>query len=176
MKETRAVAGRFTVEGDDTGPEPAIPQTMEEPPRHRGKVVTVNYGDTVAKLAAEYYGRVDDAILKAVKEANPDLHNMDLVYKGQKISLPQLGGGEKILYSASVASYHSMDEAQAVFSDLSKKGYKATIYPYMDDKENTWYRITIGAFTSRQDAIQYSKLLREKGFPFAKPVKISMEE
>lgn len=177
-KEAKAVAQRYMIEGDKPGSEPVIPQTIEQAPapKLQGTVVTVNYGDTVAKLAAEHYGRVDDRILKAVKEANPGLPNMDLVYKGQKISLPQLGAGGQVLYSASVASYHSMDEAKAVFSDLSNKGYKATIYPYMDDQENTWYRITIGTFSSRQDAILYSKQLREKGFPFAKPVKISMEE
>jgi len=175
-RETKTVAEKITVEEDKTEPRPVIPPTVERPLKQRGKVVTVSSGDTVAKLAAEYYGRVDERILKAVKEANPGLSNIDLVYKGQKISLPQLEAGQRVLYSASVASYHSMDEARAVFSDLTSKGYKATIYPYMDDKENTWYRITIGAFTSRQDAILYSKQLREKGFPFAKPVKISMEE
>lgn len=159
--------------------QPVIPPSLEKPASNKtkGTVVTINEGDTVAKLAADFYGRIDEGILKAVKAANPDLPNMDLVYKGQRINLPQLGvSAEQVLYSVSVASYHSMNEAKAVFSDLITKGYQATIYPYLDSQQKSWYRITIGTFTSRQDAIDYTKQLRSSGFPDAKPVKISMEE
>jgi phage tail protein X len=147
-----------------------------EPVRPQGTVVTVVSGDTVAQLAADYYGRFDSEILRAVKQANPDLRNVDLIYEGQKIFLPQVNIAPQVLYSVSVASYHSMNEAKTVFLDLVGKGYQATIYPYLDDNGNTWYRITIGTFTARQDAINYSRELLDKGFFYAKPVKVSTEE
>jgi len=153
-----------------------IPPSNVEPERPQGTVVVVVPGDTVAQLAADYYGRFDSEILRAVKQANPDLRNVDLIYEGQKIFLPQVNIAPQVIYSVSVASYHSMNEAKAVFLDLVGKGYQTTIYPYLDDNRNTWYRITIGTFTERQDAINYSKELLDKGFFYARPVKVSTEE
>lgn len=160
---------------DGAGKKPAVPSPVEAA-RPQGTVVTVVLGDTVAQLAADYYGRFDSEILQAVKQANPDLRNVDLIYEGQQIFLPQVNIAPQVLYSVSVASYHSMKEAKAIFLDLVGKGYQATIYPYLDDNRSTWYRITIGTFTARQDAINYSRELLDKGFFYAKPVKVSTEE
>lgn len=79
------------------------------------------------------------------------------------------------MYTVSVASYHSINEATAVFVDLVKKGFQATIYPYVDGQGNTWYRITIGTFTKEDDAKNYAQGLKPKGFLYAKPVKVSLE-
>lgn len=167
-------------EGVDTRPDPIIPPPTVQQVKDGGTVVTVGSGDTVAKLAADFYGKVDDRILKAVQQANPRISDLDIVHKGQKVTLPQLsdagGPASQVLYSVSVSSYHSIHEAKAVFSDLLSRGYQATIYPYLDEGDKTWYRITIGTFNSRQEAIDYTGKLRDAGFPYAKPVKISMED
>jgi len=155
---------------------PPIPPSLGDAQQPEGTLVTVNVGDTIAELAANYYGRVDAAILRTIREANPNLDNIDLIYEGQQIFMPDLKSSPRVLYSVSVASYHSITEAKAVFLDLLSKDYEATIYPYMDAQSNTWYRITIGTFGARTDAIRYSAQLKDKGFYYAKPVKISMEE
>lgn len=162
-------------EGDRMN-EPPIPPSLNEPEQEQGRLVTVSVGDTIAELAADYYGRVNAGILQSIREANPDLANIDLIYEGQEIFMPAVQSVPRVLYSVSVASYHSVAEAKAVFLDLLNKGYEATIYPYLDAQGNTWYRITIGTFDSRTDAIGYSGELKDKGFFYAKPVKISMEE
>ncbi|HHO76354.1 MAG TPA: hypothetical protein ENN05_07980 [Deltaproteobacteria bacterium] len=156
--------------------DPPIPVSMNEPELEKGRIVTVSVGDTIAELAADYYGRVDAGILQSIRMANPDLSNIDLIYEGQEIIMPAVQTVPRVLYSVSVASYHSVAEAKAVFLDLLNKGYQATIYPYLDAQRNTWYRITIGTFDSRGDAIGYAGELRDKGFLYAKPVKISMED
>lgn len=157
--------------------EPPIPPSLgDAQQRVEGTFVTVSVGDTIAELAAGHYGRVDAGILRAIKQANPSIENIDLIYEGQQIFMPEIKIAARVLYSVSVASYHSVTEAKAVFLDLLSKGYEATIYPYLDTQENTWYRITIGTFGAKPDAISYSAQLKEKGFFYAKPVKISMEE
>ncbi len=172
----KAVQEKVVLKDEEDQGRHMIPPTLMEPGMPQGTVVVVVPGDTIAQLAADYYGRFDSEILRAVKQANPDLRNVDLIYEGQKIFLPQVNIAPQVIYSVSVASYHSMNEAKAVFLDLIGKGYQATIYPYLDDNKNTWYRITIGTFTARQDAIDYSKELLDKGFFYAKPVKVSTEE
>ncbi len=175
---SRAITENVGMPGDKTPPEPAIPPTIrEEGPARKGAVLTIREGDTVAKLAADYYGRVDPQILKTIKAANPEISSIDRVHRGQKIFLPKLKAqSQQVLYSVSVASYHSIDEAKAVFSELIGSGYQAVIYPYLDEGQKNWYRVTLGTFSSRQEAIEYARQLQNKGFPYAKPVKISMEE
>ncbi|MGC9324465.1 MAG: AAA family ATPase [Desulfomonilia bacterium] len=155
---------------------PPVPPTLVEPEKETMAAIRVHRGDTLAELAAVYYGRVDSGILDAIKQANPSLENIDLIYEGQEIFLPDIETMPRELFSVSVASYHSITEAKAVFLDLLDRGFDATIYPYVDSQKNHWYRITIGTFSNRTEAIQYSEHLGEKGFLYAKPVKIRMEE
>ncbi len=171
------VRKNITLQEDDSGRnEPPIPPSLTQPQQAGGTVVTVNVGDTIAELAAGHYGRVDAGILQSIKEANPGMENIDLIYEGQQILMPDVKSGPRVLYSVSVASYHSVTEAKAVFLDLLNKGFDATIYPYIDGQDNTWYRITVGTFNSKPDAIGYATQLKGKGFFYAKPVKISMED
>ncbi len=166
----------ITPVGDVPLADPDSSPAIRESKKFRGKIVTVNKGDTVAKLAADYYGRIDAGIIQAVRKANPEISSLDLIHRGQKISLPQLNIVSQVLFSVSVASFQAMDEAKALFGDLVDKGHQATIYPYADTRGDTWYRVTIGTFTNREEAVEYSKQLQGKGFENAKPVKISMEE
>ena len=69
-----------------------------------------------------------------------------------------------------------MEEAKAVFKDLVSTGFDATLYPYMSTEGKTWYRITIGTFESEDEAIVFANKLKGKGFLYAKPVKITLED
>jgi len=160
--------------GDAT---PPVPPSLAEPLANNTSSVTftIGAGDTVAKLAAKHYGRVDTEILAAVRRANPSIPNVDLVFQGQKVVLPGLRETTRTMYTVSVASYHSINEATAVFVDLVKKGFQATIYPYVDGQGNTWYRITIGTFIKEEDAKKRAQELKPKGFLYAKSVKVSLE-
>jgi phage tail protein X len=152
-----------------------VPPSFNEIQRNIGTTVTIGAGDTIAQLAAKHYGRVETDILQAVRKANPSINNIDLVYEGQKVYLPNMQDTTRVMYTVSVASYHSVHEATAVFVDLVKQGFQATIYPYLDSHGNTWYRITIGTFANQDDAKKYTQQLKTKGFFYAKPVKVSLE-
>lgn len=157
--------------GQMTGGDPGgSGQAME-----RWSTVTVGRGDTVAKIAARYYGRVDAGILDLVAAANRNLGDINLIYEGQEINLPPLGNSVRVMFTVSVASYHSINEATAVFLDLVKKDYKATIYPYLDSRGSTWYRVTIGTFPNQDMADLYARQLKEQGFLYARSLKVSVE-
>jgi cell division protein FtsN len=110
-----------------------------------------------------------------VRKANSNLKNIDLVYEGQKITLPPITDTTRVIFTVSVASYHSMNEATAVFLDLVKKGFQATIYPHLDSQGNTWYRVTIGTFKEPDKADVYARQLKTQGFLYAKSIKVSVE-
>ena len=160
---------------DQAGEAASVPPDMGEQKQTKGVTMAVGPGDTVAKLAARHYGRVDSVILDMVRKANSNLGNIDLIYEGQKINLPPITDTTRVIFTVSVASYHSINEATAVFLDLVKKGFKATIYPHLDIQGNTWYRVTIGAFREQDKADVYARQLKTQGFLYAKSVKVSVE-
>ncbi len=154
---------------------PGEAQGETDQKRQGSATLTVGKGDTVARLAARHYGRVNTEILDLVGRANRDLGNIDLIYEGQKIYLPPLGNAVRVMFTVSVASYHSINEATAVFLELVKKGFQATIYPYLDSQENTLYRVTIGTFSSLDKADEYARQLKDQGFLYARSLKVSVE-
>ncbi|MBN1635853.1 MAG: SPOR domain-containing protein, partial [Deltaproteobacteria bacterium] len=153
-----------------------IPPPAANSGKPSGIWVKVSNGDTLAALTAEYYGMIDPHIMQAVRDANSALEDINLIYEGQQIFLPNVNLPSRVLYSVSVASYHSIDEAQAVFTDLMGTKYEAAIYPYVDAQGKRWYRITIGTFLLKEEADEYALHLKQKGFLYARPLKISMEE
>lgn len=160
---------------DQAGQAAAVPPVMGEQKQTTGVTIAVGPGDTVAKLAARHYGRVDSVILDIVRKANSNLENIDLIYEGQKINLPTITDTARVMFTVSVASYHSINEATAVFIDLVKKGFKTAIYPHLDTQGNTWYRVTIGTFNEQNKADMYARQLKTQGFLYAKSVKVSVE-
>jgi phage tail protein X len=160
---------------DQAGEAAVVPPVMGEQKQTTGVTIAVGPGDTVAKLAARHYGRVDSVILDIVRKANSNLENIDLIYEGQKINLPTITDTARVMFTVSVASYHSINEATAVFIDLVKKGFKAAIYPHLDTQGNTWYRVTIGTFNEQNKADMYARQLKTQGFLYAKSVKVSVE-
>ena len=160
---------------DQAGQAAAVPPVIGEQKQTTGVTLAVGPGDTVAKLAARHYGRVDSVILDMVRKANSNLENIDLIYEGQKINLPTITDTTRVMFTVSVASYHSINEATAVFIDLVKKGFKAAIYPHLDTQGNTWYRVTIGTFNEQNKADMYARQLKTQGFLYAKSVKVSVE-
>ncbi|HOM29806.1 MAG TPA: AAA family ATPase [Deltaproteobacteria bacterium] len=152
--------------GERTGPGPTpAPQAWRT---GGARSVVVGPGDTLAKIAARHYGRVDAGILRLLAQANRDIRDINLVYEGQRIILPPVSSQARELYTVSVAAYRLIDEATPVFLDLVKRGYPATIYAVKDADGKVWYRVSIGTFTSVEEANGYAGRLRAEGFRFAK--------
>ena len=122
-----------------------IPPSLTEPFKPRGTVISVSVGDTIAELAADYYGRVDSGILQAIKEENPNLTSIDLIYEGQEIFLPDINPAPQVLYSVSVASYHSVGEAKAVFLAAATSACSTT-------KPRCWFNSSINLSRRRRSA------------------------
>lgn len=160
---------------DQAGLAAGSPSENDKDKKTIGITTVVGSGDTVAKIAARHYGRVDPGILDLIRKSNGNLGNMDLIFEGQKIYLPPVADTRRVLFTVSVASYQSINDATAVFLDLVRKGFKPTIYPFIDSRGNTWYRVTMGAFQDKNEAEVYLRQLKTRGFTYAKTVKVSLE-
>jgi len=78
----------LSAEGKEPGTSP--PETA---PAAATKTVTV--GDNLTKLAREVYGTSSSAIMKLLRENNPQIENLDVIHPGNKIVFPSLPQQQK---------------------------------------------------------------------------------
>ena len=118
------------------------------------------------------YGVLSDTIFDIVKRANPDIKDLNQIRIGQRIILPDLGIDSRIVevgkgvFSVHVASFSSYDDAQQYLSKLMYKKHATSISPIKIAGKKHWYRVTIGNFTSREQAISYAKNIKLDNSPY----------
>lgn len=117
--------------GQDAGvvtiPFVALKQVKEVVKKHSDRYV-VQRGDTVSKLIARKYGRYGTKAysegVKLFKAANPKLTNLDRIYTGQKLYLPDPTIREKSwyasMYDANGNLRETVDEAKGQSSEARK--------------------------------------------------------
>ena len=125
--------------------------------------ITVKEGDTLAQLSAHIYGRVNDRVLRLVKEYNPDIKDVDQIDVGQKIVFPSVVPPvQGSTFTVHIASFKPFEHAQTLFQDLMRKGYDVYIIPAYHARKGKVFRVTMGIFKSRQQAKHYAAEVRKK--------------
>jgi general secretion pathway protein A len=60
-----------------------------EPIKKENKFTIVKEGDSFEKILLEAYGRYDQSIVSLVLKANPEIYDIDTIFVGQRIRLPE---------------------------------------------------------------------------------------
>ena len=66
------------------------------------------------------------------------------------------------LYCVNVGSFKLQDSTERVCGDLKKQGYEPTVETVTLKDGNTWYRVTVGNFATRDEAAQFGRELESK--------------
>jgi cell division septation protein DedD len=125
----------------------------------------------LSKIAAEEYGIVNDTVLDIIHMTNPEIKDLNLIFAGQIIRLPQISRKDLIVKDSSgrfhihYASHYNFEDAQVTVQNLLSNGRKAFIFP-SNQGEITVYRIYCGIFSSRFEAEEEIKTLKFESLPF----------
>jgi cell division protein FtsN len=65
-------------------------------------------------------------------------------------------------YCVNVGSFKLQDSTERVCGDLKKQGYEPTVETVTLKDGNTWYRVTVGNFETRDEAAQFGRELESK--------------
>ena len=91
---------------------------------------------------------------------------------GQKIKVPKLKEESLILiaghaYKIHVGTFGTPDFAGLYRNEPALKGKEIEILPRKVSPKDTWYRIVVGEFNDKDEALKITGLLKEKGLlPF----------
>lgn len=80
-------------------------------------------------------------------------------------------GGE---YTVQIASFPTMDNAKEMQQSLQSKTYPAYIKTAKLPNKGTWYRVRIGEFSSKQEALLYMENLKREQPHISSPIVTSM--
>ncbi len=106
--------------------------------------------------------KVASAAERVAKDLPPSAENMKNSESRVPASLPAMVAERTVgKFTVQVSSYKTEEEAKRTAEGLKSKGYVA-FYVAAPVSGVTWYRVSVGAFATRQEAIDYrSKLLTD---------------
>ena len=152
---------------------PAPPPPVSPIPRNGSdlveKTVVVQKGQTISSLAQEYYGVSSATLAALIQEFNPEIANVHLISEGQVIRLPKITQERLVIqspdltYAIHVGTFWTRSFSKRYADEPTLKGKKIEIVPRKVSPQDTWYRVEIGKFANRQEALEVVHRLKEKG-------------
>jgi cell division septation protein DedD len=80
--------------------------------------------------------------------------------------LDQPEPGEDAIFTLQVASFDTREEAQDFTTDLRSRGHPVFLVRTSTPERGTWYRVRVGPFRTRRDAMQYqTRFERQERLP-----------
>ena len=132
------------------------------------RVITVEKGETLAYMAQKYFGISNPTLVDLILEFNPKITNIHLILIDQTIKLPKITEELLIVHSLNqpyqihAGTFGSPDVAKVYSDEPILKGRKIEILPRRVSPKETWYRVMIGEFNNRDDALKVIGLLKGK--------------
>jgi hypothetical protein len=132
------------------------------------EIADVKKGQTMSQLTQKYYGIVNISLLDFLLELNPEITNVHFILVDQKIKIPNITEELLIIpypdrtYSIHAGTFDTSDPAERYRDEPVLKGQKIEILPRKVSLRETWYRVMIGKFEDKDEALKTISLLRRK--------------
>ena len=133
------------------------------------EIVTVKVGESIYELCRRYYGLTNATLIDIVLDFNPGLENANLIRVNQKIKLPRMTENLLILenpdqtYQIHAGTYADPDTSRRYSNVSALKEKEIEVIPRKVSPGDTWYRVVIGRFDNRDEALKMIRLLKGRG-------------
>jgi hypothetical protein len=137
-------------------------------PKLKEEIILVKEGWTLSSVSLQYFSGINNSLLDFMLEANPEITDINLIFSGQKIKIPQiteetlLQRGSDNRYQIYLGTFAAAQEAGRYKDQpaLKEKNLKVTSRPV--SPREAWYRIVAGPFQTREEALQTIQALKAK--------------
>ena len=133
------------------------------------EVVAVGAGQTISSLAQKYFGMANSTFVDLILDFNPEITNVHLITVNQRIKIPIITEELLILgsfdraYKIHAGTFFDPDIARAYRDEPALKGKEIEILPRKVSPQETWHRVVIGNFDSKEEALKVIDLLKGRG-------------
>ncbi len=133
------------------------------------RTVTVKDDDNLSSLAQHYYGMSNETLLDIILMANPQITDVNRISRNQQIDLPEINHDSLIIkspdntYKIHVGTYNSLLHARDFYYEYSLIGKEVDIIPRKVSDKESWYRVVVSTFETRDECLKTLATLRQKG-------------
>jgi len=133
------------------------------------KIVAVKKGETISRLAQEYYGMVNLTLIDLLLELNPAITDVNLIVVDQEIKVPNITEALLIVqspdrtYRIHAGTFENLDPVRIYGDERALKGKNVETLPRKVSPRETWHRVLIGNFDNKEEVLKMTFLLKEKG-------------
>jgi phage tail protein X len=132
-------------------------------------------GGSLYTLALKHYQRADETIFDLILQANPALTDIRQIHDDQKITLPAITSESYIkkitdgIYQVHVGTFEKMDVVGTYSDKVIDLGKSILIQPHRFSSKDIWYRVLLGNFKSKGEALKTVTFLNKKGIIYIPP-------
>jgi len=133
-----------------------------------GKVIVVQKGQTISSLVQKYYHMLNPTLVDLILEFNPGITNADLIRIDQTITIPEITKESLIkpspnhTFKICVGTFWTPGSIEPYKNEWVLKGKRIEVLPRRVSPTETWYRVVVGDFDNKDDALKVIELLKEK--------------
>lgn len=173
IEPTKRVANQLITSAD------AHPAPQHKPivSREKGYHVALlkEEGGSLYYLALKHYRRADETLFDIILQANPGITDVRQIHEDQKITAPVINSASYIkkisdgVYRVHIGTYQTPDLASLYSNEVIDLGKKLLIQPHKFSYKDIWYRVMIGDFKSKEEALGTVDLLKELAIIYIPP-------
>jgi type II secretory pathway predicted ATPase ExeA len=130
--------------------------------------IIVKTGQSISRLAKQYYGRSNITCVDLILDSNPEITNANLISVKQIVKMPKITERNLIVqssdrtYKINVGTFKSPKFAELYRKEASLRGKEIEIIARKAIPEQTWYRVVVGKFESEDEALKVIFILKDK--------------
>jgi len=158
----------------ESPPEPVQekPLPTAPPPPVKEKITKTSLfeaGGSLYSIALNHYQQANPTIYDLIIRANPEITDIRLIPDNQQIVLPKITRDAFIAktsdgkYQIYIGTFSTLALATEKANKVADFGNQPTIKAHKFSAKDTWYRITLGNFASKKEALETITLLIEEG-------------
>jgi hypothetical protein len=132
-------------------------------------------GGSFYSLARKHYQKANETIFDLIVQANPTITNVRRISDRKKITLPVITSESYLektddgTYQVYIGTFETYVLATAYSKKVDKQGKLFSIKAHQFSPQDTWYRLTMGDYNNKRDALETAKLLKEAGLIYISP-------
>lgn len=132
-------------------------------------------GGSFSTLALKHYHKANETIFDLIVQANPAITNVRKVSDRKKIALPvitsesYLNRGTDGTYRVHIGTFETFELATVYSKRVDNSGKPFSVDAHQFSPHDKWYRLTMGDFNNRRDALQAVKLLEKDNLIYISP-------
>ena len=159
---------------DQPAPSVKIHQVKQSQPAVASKkgeriVVLKEEGGSLYFLALKHYQKANETFFDFILQANPTIHDVRKIDDYQKIILPLITPESYIKkvsdgnYRVHIGTFDTFEMTKVYSNKVSNPEKRFYIEANKFSSKDTWYRLAMGDFNNKKDALQAVHLLEKKG-------------